>query len=111
MSLRDFATKPPDVDRGLVEVLDVGQALVVARHCQIGVDAVEDLVCGCKRACGLQDEQPVVAGAQHMQLAIGADVVDTGIGACVGEEDEAFVEAKGHAVSHEMLPQWLGVME
>ena len=57
----------------------------------------------------MQHEQTVVAGAQHVQLAVGADVVDAGVGAGVGEEDEAFVEAEGHAVGHGgCLGRWEG---
>ena len=48
------------------------------------------------------------AGAQHVQLAVGADVVDPGVGAGVGQEDQPLVEAEGHAVGHGM-PRLIGV--
>ena len=98
--LVDLAAEPPDVDRRLVQVRHGRQALVVAGRGEVGVDAVEHLVGGGQRACRLQHEQPVVAGPQHVQLAVGADVVDAGVGAGVGEEDQALVEAEGHAVGH-----------
>ena len=37
---------------------------------------------------------------QHVELAVGADVVDAGVGAGVGQEDQALVEAHGQAVGH-----------
>ena len=43
-------------------------------------------------------------GLEHVQLAVGADVVDAGVGAGVGEEDESVVEAQGEAVGHKENP-------
>ena len=39
-------------------------------------------------------------GPEHVQLAVGADVVDAGVGARVGQEDQPLVEAEGQAVGH-----------
>ena len=76
---------------------------MVARRGEIGVDPVEHLLGGGQGAGGLEQEHAVAAGAQHVQLAVGADVVDAGVGPGVGEEDEPLVEAEGEAVGHQGL--------
>ena len=96
---RDLAAQPTDVERGLEEVVDRGQALA-RRLAEVAVDAVEHLL-GRRQVAGrLEHEDPVGRGPEHVQLAVGADVVDAGVGAGVGEEDEALVEAQGEAVGH-----------
>lgn len=55
---------------------------------------------GCEIARRIQHEDPVRRGPEHVLLAVRADVVDTGVGAGVGEEDEAVVEAEREAVGH-----------
>ena len=95
---RDLPAESPDVERGLEEVVDAGQALALAR--QVAVDAVEHLLRRGQVAGRLEHEDAVGRGAQHVQLAVGADVVDAGVGAGVGEEHEALVEAHREAVGH-----------
>ena len=98
--LGDLAAEPAEVERGLVEVADGRQALVVAGRGEVGVDAVEHLLGGGEAAGRLEHEHAVGRRAEHVQLAVGADVVDAGVGAGVGEEHEALVEAEGEAVGH-----------
>jgi hypothetical protein len=45
-------------------------------------------------------EDPVRGRLERVQLAVGADVVDPGVGAGVGQEDEAVLEAERDAIGH-----------
>jgi hypothetical protein len=56
-------------------------------------ELVEYLVGGGQVAGRLEHEESVVVGTEHVQFAIAADVVDPGIGAGVGHEQQAFIEA------------------
>ena len=80
----DLLVQPADVEGGLEEVLDGRQALARAGGRQVAVDPRQHLMGGGQAAGRLQHEGPVVAGVQHVQLAVGPDVVDAGVGAGVG---------------------------
>ena len=99
----DLLAEPADVQRGLEEVVDGGEALVLAGICQVLVDAVEHLLGGGEVAGGLQHEGAVGAGVDHVELAVVADVVEPGVGARVGHEDQGFVESQCEAIGHGKL--------
>ena len=96
----DLLVEPAEVQRGLEEVLHRRQALAGAGVGEVAVDARQHLVGGGQAAGRLQHEDAVVAGVQHVELAVRPDVVDAGVGAGVGQEDEAGVEAHREAVGH-----------
>jgi hypothetical protein len=99
----DIAADTADVQRRFEQVVHGGERLVVARRGEVAVDAVEDLLRGREVPGGLDDEQAVVAGLHDVQLAVRRDVVDAGVGARVGQEDEPLVETQGEAVGHSWL--------
>ena len=97
----DLLAESTDVERGLVEVVDGGEALVVAGRVEVAVRSGRAPRAWWPRLpadCSTNTRS--AAGAQHVQLAVGADVVDPGVGAGVGDEDQALVEAEGQAIGH-----------
>ena len=74
---------------------------MVAGHGQVALDPVEHLVRGREAAGRLEHEQPVIGRPQDVQLAEGADVVEAGVGAGVGQEDETLVQSECEAVRHQ----------
>ena len=100
MALGHLPVEPTEVQGRLEQLADGGQALVLPGRLEVLLDAVEHLLGGGEAAGGLDDEDPVRGRLEHVQLAVGADVVDAGVGAGVGEEDESLVEAHGEAVGH-----------
>ena len=76
----DLLTEGPDVERGLEEVFHRGQVRGNAGVDQVPANPVEHLLGRCQTASRLQNEQAIRSGCEHMQLPVGADVVDSGIG-------------------------------
>ncbi len=100
MPLDDFLAQPTEVQGGLEQMGDRGQALLLAGMRQVLGDPVEHLLRRGQVARGLHHERAVGPGVDHVQLAVGADVVEAGIGAGVGDEDQGVFEAQGEAVGH-----------
>ena len=103
VALDDLLAELADVQRSLVQVVHGGQALVVARPSEVALDAIEHLVRRRQVAGRLQHEQAVGRRPQHVQLAVGADVVDAGVGARVRQEQQPLVESQGKAIGHGSL--------
>ena len=100
----DLPRHLPDVQRGFEQVLHRRQVLVLARARQVALDAVEHLLGRRQAARRLEHEHPVGRRGDDVQLAIGPDVVDPGVGAGVGEEEEALVQSHGEAIGHVVSP-------
>ena len=99
MSLRHPDVQLSEVDRSLEDV--VGRAERLSRSAQVVLDLVEQLMGGRQAASGLEHEQPVIVRAEHVQFAVGADVVDPGVRAGVRHEQQAFIEAYRQAICHQ----------
>ena len=86
--------QPAEVQRRFEEVPDGRQASWTP-SVTVALDAGEDLVRGGQTAGRLQHEHEVGRRTEDVQLAVGPDVVDTGVRAGVGEEQQSGVEAEG----------------
>ena len=100
MSGDDLLAESTDVQRCLEEVLHRGEALTVPRLVHVLCDPVEHLLGGGEVAGRLQHEGAVRPGVDHMELAVGADVVEPGVGSGVGDEEQGVGEARRKAVGH-----------
>jgi hypothetical protein len=61
---------------------------------------------GQRQVAGAQQHQHTLAGLlEHRHLARGADVIDAGVGASIGQKDESVVHAHRHTVSHRKYPE------
>ena len=76
------------------------QALVIPGGANVVVQTVENLLRRREVAGGFDDEHPVGSRTKHVQLPVGADVVDAGVRSGVGEEHQSLIEPEGEAVRH-----------
>ena len=100
----DLAADSAEIERRFEEVVDRRQGLAPVGCGQVAVDPIEDFLGGREVPGGLDHECPVGRALDHVHLAVGADVVDAGARAGVGQEDDPVVELDREAVGHWRRP-------
>ena len=85
---------------GIEHVLDRAQADHDVRIVHLAARIGEHVLRGRQISGGQDHEHAFARHFQHMQLVVGANVIDTRGRARVGREDEALIDLDGNAVSH-----------
>jgi hypothetical protein len=105
MLLLNRHVDPPHIGRRLEEVVAVAKITIpssrlIRGSIEIAADPADHLLGGGQIAGRQQHEQPIRRRLEHIELAVGGDVVDPGIGAGIGDQHQALLQPVANAVGH-----------